>query len=59
MRKEQIRSKSTPAERRNTQINVKLTQKAKDWIKAQQFSPTVIFNQALKDLGCPYAGDRK
>lgn len=43
--------KRAPQSVRNTNINIKVSQAASNWLKEKEYSPTGIFNEAMKELG--------
>jgi hypothetical protein len=46
---------ATPKESRRTRvISIRITPEITDWLKKNNYSPTKIFYEALRDLECPY-----
>lgn len=51
---------ATPKESRRTRvINIRITPEITAWLKKNNYSPTKIFYEALRDLECPYTRKRK
>lgn len=38
-------------------INLKVSEDVSKWLREKNYSPTGIFNEALKELGCPSLND--
>ena len=38
-------------------INIKVSDEVSKWLRENNYSPTAIFNEALKELGCPALSD--
>ena len=52
--------KRTPKRSRRTKvITIRITPEIVDWLKKQEYSPTKIFYEALRDLDCPYTKKKK
>jgi len=43
--------KKTRSDRKTIQINMKISPQQSRWLKEQDYSPTAIFQEALKELG--------
>jgi hypothetical protein len=37
--------------KRTVLVSIRITQEASKWLKENNYSPTAIFNEAMKDLG--------
>lgn len=35
-------------------VTIRVSKETSAWMKQKKFRPSVIFNQALKELGCPH-----
>jgi hypothetical protein len=40
--------------KRSKVITIRITPEMTDWIKKKKYSPTKIFYEALREIGCPH-----
>ena len=43
----------------NVNINIKVSTDVSKWLKEKNYSPTGIFQEALKQIGCPHVAGAK
>ena len=54
MDKKKIKKRKKTKGQKRININIKVSKEVSKWMKEKKYSPTGIFNEALKDLKCPH-----